>query len=177
LQALLDNWPIQTTVLSGVTALLAVIFGPIVQLVIGLRQQRATVVSTNRVGWMHDFRREVADFIAACHLHEIERYYLAKAKESGDEKAVARYDEAFDASFFRVNTLLNLLRLKIEPDDPKRLADAEIWRLIKRLDELDVKKFDGLEAFVEAFEPAAEELRKAVERKLSGEWERVKRLR
>ncbi len=87
MQALLDNWPILTTALSGITALLAVIFGPVVQLVIGLRQQRATVVPTNRVRWMDDFRREVAEFIAACHLHEIERYYLAKAKESGDGTA------------------------------------------------------------------------------------------
>ena len=96
-----------------------------------------------------------------------------------DDKAqIEHYRKALDTSFFRVNTLLNLLRLKLDPDDPKRAIDAEVWRLIKRIDELDVREIaGGLGAFEAAFFDETEALRKAdLRRKLSPEWERVIRL-
>ena len=136
--------------IAGTTALLAVFFGPIVQVMMAnrhqkaqmeaaRRQQRASMVSSNRVRWIKDFWREIAEFIAACQLHEAERRYLADAEKDKDEKQIEHYRKALDVSFFRVNTLLHTLRLKLDPDDQERSNDAEIWDLVKRLDKLDVK--------------------------------------
>jgi DNA-binding phage protein len=161
---------------ANIIALLAVIVGPFIQLKIANRQQRASVVSVNRVRWIEDFRREIAEFIAACHLHEAERHYLAAALEDKDEKQIEHYRKAFDASFFRVNTLLHMLRLKLDPDDQERPNDAKIWDLIKRVDELDVEAFKNLNEFEDRFDIEAEHLRKAVRAKLSPEWQRVERL-
>lgn len=166
---------------SSLTALLAVLVGPIVQLIIGLRQQRATVVSGNRIRWIEEFRREAAEFVAACHLHEAERYWLAEAEDQrGDdrsEKQIEHYRKAVDASFFRVNTLRHTLRLRLDPDSPDRPDDREIWQRVETVDRLTVDDFPDLEAFERRLLEEVEPLLALIRGMLAREWEQVKRLK
>ncbi|TPG53296.1 hypothetical protein EAH89_17415 [Roseomonas nepalensis] len=182
-RTLLDLAPI----LSSAVALLAVFVGPWVQMRIAKhqieasaetakRQQVASVVSSNRVRWIEEFRKEIAEFIAACHLHEIEKHDLEEAETAGDKDWAEQCRTARDASFLRVNTLLHTLRLKLEPTDPLRPQDQEIWDTIGRLDQLYVHEFESLIEFEKAFFAEVEPLSRAVRAKLSAEWKRVERL-
>ena len=164
--------------ISAITAVLAVVIGPLVQLRIAKWQQRASVVSNNRVRWIEDFRRDIAQFIAATHLHEAERLYLQQAEESGDKKQVDHYYKATDVSFLQVNTLLHSIRLKLDPDSLEKRHDKEIWIRITNLDKLSVDDFRSLQEFEQAFNAEVEPLRRAVRAKLKVEWdEKVERLK
>jgi hypothetical protein len=54
-----------SAVLPLVVAALAVLFGPIIQLVIAKAQIRASVLSTNRQRWIDQLREQLAEFIMA----------------------------------------------------------------------------------------------------------------
>lgn len=164
-------------IVSSVTALLAVFFGPLVQLTISKRQQRASVVSSNRVRFIDDFRREVAELIAVSHLLETERHNFGQLQKEGvTESQVSAYRSAFHASLSRVNTLVQIIGLRLELGDAAVSVDKEIWASMGRLVQLDVRKFGELGQFEKAFFAEVETLRTAVQARFSAEWKRVEAL-
>lgn len=165
---------------SSLTALLAVFFGPWVQVTIAKRQQRASVVSTSRVRSIDDFRREVAELIAASHLLEMQRHHFGQALAEGEGTSQSdAYREAFHTSFLRVNTLVHTIALRLELSGPEAPVDNEIWARIGRVVSLDVRQceFDNdLKKYEAALFTETELLRNAVRAKFSDQWKRVERL-
>ena len=51
-------------IITATTALVAVIFGPVISLLIARRQIRASVISTNRQAWINSLREAIASFLA-----------------------------------------------------------------------------------------------------------------
>ena len=159
--------------LSAIAALLAVILGPAIQFRIAHRQQKATILSGNRIRWIEQFRSEIAEFCACSHLHESEKYWLKIAQEQNDERQIEHYYRCMDISLMRTNILLHSIRLKLDIDSK---SDLEIWNCVKKIDSMDFGDYLSIDAFEADFFPQVERLQRLTRRMLNGEWRRVERL-
>jgi hypothetical protein len=165
--------------IASMAALIAAFLGPMIQQRLGHRQQRASVVSSNRIRWIEEFRREIAEFCALCELYEAEKSYLERVVRDGDEKLTEHYWRKTDETFLRVNTLMHSIRMKLDLDVR---AEREIFEVMQRIDGLAIENFrDGagetdMDAFRAALMPEIERLRARTRRMLRYEWAKVERL-
>ena len=100
--------------LSLLIALVAVFFGPLIQLRIAKRQIRATVVSANRQAWINTLRDTIAEFIS------LTRSITAKSPELKGYR-----DEAFVKDINESIFLQSKIALLLNPleDDHNQLLD------------------------------------------------------
>ena len=69
---------------ASLSAILAVGISPLLQRWVGLRQQRAVVVSNNRVRWIEEFRKDIAEFCELCHAIIFLREQIKKASDKNE---------------------------------------------------------------------------------------------
>ncbi|RTZ71871.1 MAG: hypothetical protein DSZ00_09570 [Gammaproteobacteria bacterium] len=116
---------LEPAVVSAVTALVAVIVGPLVSVYVAKNQINASVVSTNRQTWINRLRDELATLVGIVH-----HLPSAHANESiSTDTAIAEYGK-FVEKFQVVKLLIN----------PKEADHQELIRLIESAN----KKIIGL---------------------------------
>jgi hypothetical protein len=152
----INNAQFSTETLSLVIALLAILFAPIIQLIISKRQINSSVLSKNRQEWINTLRDSISEFISAITMI--------------DDKKIST-NEQFDSHTTKlerilyINTKINLL---INPNEEDHILLAE---KLKRLLELYVKP-DNNEK-IKVIDDTVELSQKILKR----EWERVKKLK
>jgi hypothetical protein len=147
-----------TSIISGLTALVAVIVGPIVSVYVARRQIRASVVSANRQKWIDSLRDQLAEFITAVRVVGLHRGLDLMEK--------AEYDSRLQ-QLLQIESQVTLL-LNHNEDDHRVLIET-IRAMIEQLfagDELAKRKLTADKL------PTISLLSQSI---LKREWERVKR--
>jgi hypothetical protein len=91
------------TNITAVTALVAVILGPIVSVYIVRRQIRASVISTNRQAWIDDLRGAIAEYLKAKEIIVL----IAMGTGLYDKTAAQRETENMIMLIYRIQLLIN----------------------------------------------------------------------
>lgn len=150
----------EPAVVSAVTALVAVVIGPLVSIFVAKSQIQASVVSANRQSWINRLRDELATLI--CIVHHLPS---AHANESlSTNEAVAEYGK-FVQKFQVIKLLIN----------PKEADHQELVRLIESADKKIIESINNKQASTSEFEAAGQRIVAQSQLVLKREWERVKR--
>ena len=152
----------EPAIVSAITALVAVIIGPLVSIFVAKNQINASVVSSNRQAWINRLRDELATLAAIVH-------HLPSAHANGSvstDDAIAEYGR-FVEKFQVIKLLIN----------PKENDHQELVRLIESADNkimtsINDKKAEASE--VEAAQLAGQLIVTQSQVVLKREWERVK---
>jgi acyl-ACP thioesterase len=153
---------------------IAVIFAPIIQRSIALRQQRGSVVSANRVRWIEDFRKDVAAF---CELAHHVAYHRARMKLAEQGRNKTMHEESrkeINEKTIPLNTTYYHLMLRL---NPKKKGTDNIRRILVKIDEScnNIAVYD--DDFYHHMNHTIEELILVVRDYLSVEWTKVERLK
>lgn len=148
--------------ISAITALCAVVLGPLVSLWAADKQSRVTVLSGNRQAWINTLRDLIAEYIA-----------IVGVVHAGDW--TQKSEEEFDQKLERLTLIRTKIMLMINPKE----EDHE--RLVKLLSAIS-QTLGGRAAVGEKrdMKKAGElhnELRPLAQAILKREWERVKQAR
>jgi len=145
---------IDSTTISAVTALVAVVVSPFVSVYVAKRHIRAAVVSANRQAWINQLREALAELVTGLRFLNLRSQGL-----DAQEQWVERYQRTFHLTS-KIALLLNLA----EADH------KELHATIKQAGELLAGTVDDEKLF--AVTDRILELSQAI---LKREWERVKR--
>ena len=96
---------------ATITALLAVLLGPLVSIWVAQKQARVSVLSTNRQAWINGLRDDISEFISICVL-----VHCGTWSDRGEKE--------FDDKFERLVLVESKIKLRLNPaeDDHNRLA-------------------------------------------------------
>lgn len=144
---------------SAITALVAVIVGPLVSIFVAKKQINASVVSSSRQAWINRLRDELATLVGIVH-------HLPSAHANGSvttDDAIAKYGK-FVEQFQVIKLLIN----------PKELDHQELIRLINSVDKKIVNLIYKDLANASEFEDAGQRIVAKSQIVLKREWERVK---
>jgi uncharacterized Tic20 family protein len=89
------------SIISAITALIAVIIGPFVSWKIAKRQISASTVSASRQQWINNLRDTVADFLTKTSMV----YCLAK-NHYADDQSIPRIEQVVQLNY-RIHLLIN----------------------------------------------------------------------
>jgi hypothetical protein len=150
---------VDSAILSAITALVAVVVGPIVAVTVAKKQINATVVSGNRQVWINRLRDEVASLVAIVH-------YLPSAhanKSMTSEAAIEKYGQFVERAQV-VKLLIN----------PKERDHRELVHLVDTASRKLINSINSKQANAPEFEALAEEIVTHTQAVLKREWNRVK---
>lgn len=149
----------EPAVVSAVTALVAVIVGPLVSIFVAKNQINASVVSANRQTWINRLRDELATLVGIVH-------HLPSAHANGAVSADAAITEygRFVEKFQVIKLLIN----------PKETDHQELIRLIESADKKIIESINKSQANASEFEAAGQRIVAQSQIVLKREWERVK---
>jgi len=149
----------EPAVVSAVTALVAVIVGPLVSIYVAKNQIDASVVSANRQTWINRLRDELATLVGIVH-----HLPSAHANESiSTDAAIAEYGK-FVEKFQVIKLLIN----------PKEEDHQELIRLIDSANKKIIESINKKQANASEFEVAGQRIVAQAQVVLKREWERVK---
>lgn len=151
------------SLIPAITALVGVVIGSGVSFLIARQQIKATVISTNRVQWINNFRDCVADFQTKAKIALVEAD-LAFNKQTAYAADVKNHDEAMKGMCFSANKIALLL-------NPNEIDHSELILLIKQL-ENHCANGDPNERTTE--EKLQNSITSTGQKILKREWERVK---
>ncbi len=142
--------------ITAVTALVAVIVGPIVTLLVAKRQIKATVVSANRQAWINQLREYIADFMT-----NAKKCVLYGEANPAQTTAIGDHKDVLFKTMHCMNHIGLMLNLK-------ETGHSELHQLMNELaDRLQNKNFaDAKKALDKVFLQSQSILK--------SEWERVK---
>ncbi len=149
----------EPAVVSAVTALVAVIVGPLVSIFVAKNQINASVVSANRQTWINRLRDELATLVGIVH-------HLPSAHANGSVSADAAITEygRFVEKFQVIKLLIN----------PKETDHQELIRLIESADKKIIESINKNQANASEFEASGQRIVAQSQIVLKREWERVK---
>jgi hypothetical protein len=148
-----------TTSLSALTALAAVIISPIISVYVVNRQFRATVVSANRQNWINQLRNEVAHFVREC--VSLPSAYSADAVTR--EQAIERH----------LGITLNEITIRLMLN-PKESLHTELLTSLKETSELTLHAINVKKGLAKDLNAKAEIVVTLTQKILKSEWVRVK---
>jgi len=151
-----------TSIISSLTALVAVIIGPIVQLYVAKRQIRSTTISANRQAWINSLRDNVSA-VWACGSD----VRTLRSAVTSDPVATTKIQEEIR----QAKILINRIRLSINPEETDhqelvRLLE-HLWAVADSVVPKDPKH--------EEWQKVQRDLMAVSRRILKDEWKRVKR--
>jgi ABC-type oligopeptide transport system ATPase subunit len=150
----------EPAVVSAVTALVAVIVGPLVSIFVAKNQINASVVSANRQTWINRLRDELATLVGIVH-----HLPSAHANETvSTDSAISEYGR-FVEKFQVIKLLIN----------PKEADHQELIRLIESADKKIIESIIKKQASASEFETAGKRIVDQSQIVLKREWERVKK--
>jgi hypothetical protein len=149
-------------VLSSLTALVAVIVGPLIQLRVAKRQIRSTTISANRVAWIERLRDDLATIWARS-----SDVRVLRASCTNDPVLTAKAQEEARAA----GVLLNRIRLSLNPSESDH---RDLIQIVERLWNIadSVTPYDSRG---QVWEQAVKDLMATAPRVLKAEWVRVKK--
>ena len=160
-------------VLSLLVSLVAVMFGPLIQIHIANKQIKATNISSKRQVWIDELRTDIAKFLQyTARIEELKRSNLELTYE--DRKAV--FDERAESEF-RAGELAARIRLRLNPNED---AHQELYRALAALAETSAG-FEGDETAdqrqiqIHEFNKARDRVITLTQRILKSEWNRVRK--
>lgn len=148
-------------IISALTALVAVIVGPIVTLYVARRQNAASVLAKNRQEWINTLRKELTEVIVV--IRNLETIMRLPAKHR-DAKRLWELGEEGKFKEARIRLLIN----------PKERDHTELVELIQKALHLALKIKDENR---EQLQIAENEIINKAQTVLKREWERVKALK
>lgn len=149
----------EPAVVSAVTALVAVILGPLVSIFVAKNQINASVVSSNRQAWINRLRDELATLVAIIH-------HLPSAHANGSVST----DDAI-TEYGRFVEHLQVIKLLI---NPKETDHQELVRLIESASSKIIGSINDKHANASEFEDTGQRIVMQSQIVLKREWERVK---
>lgn len=145
---------------AAVTALCAVLLGPMVSMWAAGRQSRVAVLSANRQAWINSLRDLIAECMSTAALIQLADWSTRPQSE-------------FEERMERLSFMISKIRLMLNPkeDDHQRLADllGELMKACGGLKSTDPKNRAVGATAVQQLVPLSQSV-------LKREWERVKRL-
>jgi hypothetical protein len=149
-----------TTIIASITALCAVLLGPLVSIWGVQKHARVTVLSNNRQAWINTLRDLIAEFISICALIHSAKWNVRAERE-------------FDEKWERLALVDSKIRLLLNPNEEdhnhlvKLMGDARRTLKIHATNEQDERFPEWLALSAELL-PLAQTI-------LKREWARVKR--
>lgn len=165
-QALLNSIPLTvwvfSLIVSSLTALVAVIVGPLIQLRVAKRQIRSTTISANRQAWINTLRDNLATIRAYCSdVREL------RAAQTNDPAMTAKIqEEARQAKILLAKVELSLNATEEDHQELIRTVER-LWNISGSVVPDNTKG--------EEWERAVKDLMTVAKRILKAEWNRVKR--
>ncbi len=168
-----------TAQISALTALIAVIVAPYIQLKVTKTQGMYNIVSANRIRWIESLRDDIAKIIALnitlirkkTEIAKLENDFKINAIASGDlDRAKEHYTwlvRITNDDVFAFNTTLSSLRMRLKAQEP---GQNQVRCLLQSLKEA---REDGK---VDEAAKLAIELEDATQKFLRAEWRKVKEL-
>lgn len=149
----------EPAVISAITALVAIIIGPLVSICIAKNQINASVISTNRQVWINRLRDELATLVGMIH-----HWPSAHANDSiSTNDAIAEYGK-FVERFQVIKLLIN----------PNEADHQELVRLIECADEKLIESINNKISNRSKFETIGRDIVTQSQIVLKKEWQRVK---
>ena len=148
---------LDASVLTALTALLAVVFSPLVTLAIARRQLRGSVVSINRQAWINELRKTVSEYAGVMNLAN-------QLRAQGD----ATYDRMYEL-MHRALELESHIMLMLNPNESAHQKIADLTTrgrvaVFRRQADFDVTVWNDLWV----------DLLRSMQPLLKAEWKRVK---
>lgn len=160
--------------ISALTALLAVIIGPLVTLYIARKQIYASTVSSNRIRWVEDLRMNIADFMQSfAELYVIlEDINAERTRPTPNKEKLRQLRQERRKAVSTVSKSRYLIMLKINFSEKNH---SELARKIEESfqitrDLMSRNSVIGLKSY-------GEEIRVIARKVLKDEWNRAKKLR
>lgn len=114
-----DNLLAVTGIISAITALCSAFIGPLIALNVAKRQIRNTLVSSNRVKWIEDTRKDLAEFSESQYAITHKRITISNLDEVGENKEILKKEEEkLHDLINKANSSATLIRLKINRREP-----------------------------------------------------------
>jgi triphosphoribosyl-dephospho-CoA synthetase len=148
----------EPAVVSAVTALVAVIVGPLVSIIVAKNQINASVVSSNRQSWINRLRDELAALVAIVH-----NLPSAHANSTVTTKDAIAQHGIFIEQFQVIKLLIN----------PKESDHKELVRLIESAGGKIVESINKNQANASEFEAIGQRIVEQSQIVLKREWVRV----
>jgi len=148
-----------TTLISSLTALAAVVFAPMVSVYVAKRQIRASVVSVNRQAWINRLRDELAFFV--CEVRLVPSTYAANAITMPE--AIKRYEG--------ITLKEEVVKLLLNPTEAEHI---ELLRLMKTARKAAQKAIDEEQGMAKELDEAVDLIVTQSQKVLKTEWDRVK---
>lgn len=149
----------EPAVVSAITALVAIIIGPLVSICIAKNQINASVISTNRQVWINRLRDELATLVGM--VHHLPSAHANDSVSTND--AIAEYGK-FVEKFQVIKLLIN----------PNEADHQELVRLIECADEKLIESINNKISNRSEFETIGRDIVTQSQIVLKKEWQRVK---
>lgn len=149
----------EPAVISAITALVAIIIGPLVSICIAKNQINASVISTNRQVWINRLRDELATLVGM--IHHLPSAHANDSISTND--AIAEYGK-FVEKFQVIKLLIN----------PNEADHQELVRLIECADEKLIESINNKISNRSKFETIGRDIVTQSQIVLKKEWQRVK---
>lgn len=149
----------EPAVVSAITALVAIIIGPLVSICIAKNQINASVISTNRQVWINRLRDELATLVGM--IHHLPSAHANDSVSTND--AIAEYGK-FVEKFQVIKLLIN----------PNEADHQELVRLIEYADEKLIESINNKISNRSKFETIGRDIVTQSQTVLKKEWQRVK---
>jgi len=142
------------SMLSAVTAIVAVVVSPTIAYLTVRKQIRANLVSANRQAWINELRKELSELLELLSWQHYHRPGTLSGEEGNKYEA---------EKHGRIRQLTNQIRLRLNPQE----QDSQ--ELLNLLTDLQTANDDG------QFARATEDVVRKTQRILKAEWKRVKK--
>lgn len=149
----------EPALVSAITALVAIIIGPLVSICIAKNQINASVISTNRQVWINRLRDELATLVGM--VHHLPSAHANDSVSTND--AIAEYGK-FVEKFQVIKLLIN----------PNEADHQELVRLIECADEKLIESINNKISNRSEFETIGRDIVTQSQIVLKKEWQRVK---
>jgi hypothetical protein len=169
MKEILDWLKENVAIVSAVTALVAVIIGPLVSYLIAKKQIIGNVIASNRIKWIEGLREDIAEFVALFseHIYEIGGFHLLKDEDSRNEKL-----ESLAEIVRKVSTKRFLIRIKLNPDEEDH---GELLKILEETTESSWAYMDDKSKKVD-MSRLSSKIAKISRKITKAEWERAKRI-
>jgi hypothetical protein len=113
-------------VISAITALVAVFLGPVISYFIAKKQLFSNVIVVNRIRWVEDLRKDIAEFVSA---YANQRILYDDLQDADTNDETKRIRVLLEAATQDISKKRFLLRPKLNPNETQHAKLLELLAL------------------------------------------------